>query len=578
MNGRSANPALITPRTEANPHFSVRAKGMIPRYPIEGVVYPSAEDADRYARVGAWNPSTAGHVLRATAARFPDKSAIVDDDRHLTYSEFDEATEQLGAALLELGLRPGDRAIFQMGSVGETAIALLACAKAGVVPVCTLPQHRAIEIGEMAERSKPRAYFVQADFSAFDLVEFAADMASHRAIPHLIIARAGEQRSDGSLTFEGLIESQPLEQARRKLADVEVSIADVLMFQLSGGTTNVPKIMPRFHGEFLGLSRAKAIRSAMDEDMVALYAMPLIHTAGQVAMLYPSILFGGTCVLMRRMDAREFFTVVERERATHSVSMGPAAIQMIDYEGVGDHDLSSLRLLMNFHGSGVMEKHIGVPCLTTYGVGEGLIMSTDLSSPKEMRHDTVGWPLSPFDEIRIFEPDTEREVTQGDVGELCLRGPSSIRGYFKMPEVNRVSFTADGFFRTGDKMSAHEFDGQICYRFHGRIKDNINRGGEKIGAEEVEAIIVRHPDVADAKVVAMPDRLYGERACAFLIMMPGAGPLTVRALGDFLVNEGLAKFKSPERVETVDSYPVTRVGKVDRQVLRTQIADIVARE
>ena len=111
---------------------------MIPRYPIEGVVYPSAEDADRYAEVGAWNPSTAGDALRATAAQFPDKSAIVNDDRHLTYSEFDEASERLGAALLDLGLSPGDRALFQMGSVIETAIALLGCAKAGIVPVCTL--------------------------------------------------------------------------------------------------------------------------------------------------------------------------------------------------------------------------------------------------------------------------------------------------------------------------------------------------------------------------------------------------------------------------------------------------------
>jgi pyochelin biosynthesis protein PchD len=549
---------------------------MIPRYPIDGVVYPSAEDADRYERVGAWNPLTAGDALRATAARFPDKAAIVNDDRRLTYAEFDAATEKLGAALLGLGLRPGDRALFQMGSVSETAIALLGCAKAGIVPVCTLAQHRAIEIGEMAARAGPRAYFVQADFGAFDLVEFAKDMAAKHAIQHLIVARAGGPGVEGCLAFEDLIDAQPLDQARRTLAGVEVTIADVLMFQLSGGTTNVPKIMPRFHGEFLGLSRAKAVRSSMDENMVALYAMPIIHTAGQVAMLYPSILFGGTCVLMRRMDVKEFFTVVERECATHSVSMGPAAIQMIDYEGVRDHDLSSLRLLMNFHGSGVMEEHVGVPCLNTYGIGEGLIMSTALSSPKEMRHDTVGWPLSPHDEVRIVDPDTEQPVAPGDVGELYIRGPSSIRGYFKMPDVNRESFTADGFFRTGDKMSADALDGSTCYRFHGRIKDNINRGGEKIGAEEVEIVIMRHADVADAKVVAMPDRMYGEKACAFLIMMPGAGALTVEALGAFLADQGLAKFKSPERIETVESYPVTRVGKVDRQVLRTQIAEIFA--
>lgn len=551
---------------------------MLPKYPIEGVVYPSVEDADRYVRHGAWYPSTAGDALRATAARLPDKAALVLKDRRLTYAEFDEATEKLGGAMLGLGMRPGDRMLFQMGSEIETVIALLACAKAGVIPVCTLPQHRALEIGDIAGRTGPRGYFVQADYSAFDLVGFAFEMASRHAIPNLIVARGGAQAPEGCLGFENLIESQSLEQARRTLAGIEVNIADVLMFQLSGGTTNVPKIMPRFHGEFLGLSRNKCIRSSMGEDMVVLYALPVIHTAGLVSIVYPAILYGGTTVLMRRMDAKEFFTLVERERVTHSISMGPAAVQMMDYEGIADHDLSSLRILTNFHGSKVMEEHLGVPCLTTYGIGEGMIMSSEISSSKEMRHDTVGWPLSEYDEVHIYGPDTEQEVAPGEVGELCIRGPSTIRGYFNMPEVDRASFTADGFFRTGDKMSAHEMDGKTCYSFQGRIKDNINRGGEKIGAEEVEAVILRHPDVADAKLVAMPDRMYGEKACAFLIMKPGAAPLTVAQLGEFLLGQGLAKFKLPEHIETVESYPVTRVGKVDRQKLRTQIAELLARE
>jgi non-ribosomal peptide synthetase component E (peptide arylation enzyme) len=403
-------------------------------------------------------------------------------------------------------------------------------------------------------------------------------MAARHAIPNLIVARHGNQAADGWLSFEKLIDSQPLDRARRVLAQVDVNIADVLMFQLSGGTTNVPKIIPRFHGEFLGLSRDKTIRTSMDQDAIVLYALPIIHTAGLVSVVYPTILTGGRAVLMPRMNAKEFFTLVERERVTHSISMGPAAVQMMDYEGIRNHDLSSLRILTNFHGSNVMEKHVGVRCLTTYGIGEGMIMSSEISSPEHVRHDTVGWPLSAYDEVRICEPDTEREVAPGETGELCIRGPSTIRGYFNMPEVDRVSFTSDGFFRTGDKMSAQKIDGKICYRFLGRIKDNINRGGEKIGAEEVEAVILRHPNVADAKLVAMPDRMYGEKACAFLIMKPGASPLTVGELGKFLLEQGLAKFKLPERIETVDSYPLTRVGKIDRQMLRTQIAELLARE
>jgi non-ribosomal peptide synthetase component E (peptide arylation enzyme) len=147
-----------------------------------------------------------------------------------------------------------------------------------------------------------------------------------------------------------------------------------------------------------------------------------------------------------------------------------------------------------------------------------------------------------------------------------------------MPEVNRASFTADGFFRTGDIMVARPIGGHACYAFEGRIKDNIDRGGEKFGAEEVENLIGRHPSVADVKVVAMPDRVYGEKACAHLIMRPGHALLTVPDIGAYLTSLGLAKYKLPERVEAIDAFPLTRVGKVDKGALREDVARKLAAE
>lgn len=550
----------------------------VPNYPIEGVVYPSQADSEYYQRVGAWHTLTAGKALREAALRAPNKCALVCEGQRISYAEFDEASERLGAALLGLGLMPSDRALFQMGSIIETAIALLACAKAGIIPVCTLPQHRAIEISALAKRSEARAYFVQADFGSFNLVDFAREMAAANDIPHLIVARSRSAHGGRFLTFENLIGSVTLERAREMLARIDVSIADVLMFQLSGGTTSVPKIIPRRHGEFLGVARNKTIRSSMDADLVGLYALPLIHTAGMISMLYPCILMTGTLVLMQRMDAKTFFTLIERERVTHSVSIGPSANQMLEYDGIRNHDRSSLRLLTNFDGSEAMERHVGVPCLNVYGIGEGLLTSSEITSSKELRFNTVGWPLSPYDELRLVEPGTDREVAVGELGELCFRGPSMIRGYYKMPEVNLVSYTPDGFFRTGDVMAKQYYGEQVAYGFRGRMRDNINRGGEKFGAEEVETVIGRHPDVLDVKVVAMPDRAYGEKACAFLILVPGSKLPTVSELGEFLIAEGLAKYKLPERIETIESFPVTRVGKVDKQELRTLIANKLSQE
>jgi non-ribosomal peptide synthetase component E (peptide arylation enzyme) len=549
------------------------------RYPIPGVTYLSASDSARYRSGGAWLDRSAGDMLRSTARRSPAKVALVAQQRRLTYADLDEATERLGAALLELGLAPGDRALFQMGTVVETAIALFGCFKAGLVPVCTLPQHREIEMGELARRSEAAAYFVQADFSAFDLTGFAVKLAGEgTSISKIIVARGAAGAGAGTHRFEALIDSMSLAQARARLASVEIGTEDVLTFQLSGGTTGVPKIIPRFHAEYMGSARDWARRQCMDDNVVQLYALPLIHNAGQIASLFPALVMGGTTVLMPRMDPKVFCEWVERERVTHSMNIGPALAQMLDYADAPRHDLSSVILLTSFNRCDLLERHLNVPCANLFGITEGVLMVSAPDAPWQARHQTVGQPVSDLDEIRLLEPGTEREVPFGAPGELCFRGPSTTRGYFRMPDVNRTSFTADGFFRTGDIMRAQRIGGRACYSFEGRIKDNIDRGGEKFGAEEVENLIGRHPHVADVKVVAMPDRMYGEKACAYVIMRPGHALLTVQEIGAYLVSLGLAKFKLPERVEAIEAFPLTRVGKIDKAALRQQIADKLAAE
>jgi len=416
---------------------------------------------------------------------------------------------------------------------------------------------------------------VQADFSVFGLAGFAVKLAAgFPEMREIIVARGAPVA--GTRSFDALLDSQSPEKARAKLAGVSIGIEDVLTFQLSGGTTGVPKIIPRFHGEYMGQARDWARRNEMDANLVALYALPLIHNAGQVASLFPAVLMGGTVILMQRMDPGTFFDWVGRERVTHSLNIGPAAAQILDYADVIRHDLSSIKLLTSFNRSDVLERHLKVPWANIFGITEGVLMCSERDAPREARFGTVGRPVSEHDEIRLLEPGTERDVPFGQAGELCFRGPSTTRGYFRMPEVNRASFTSDGFFRTGDVMKAHRIGDRVCYSFEGRMKDNIDRGGEKFGAEEVENVIARHPDVADVKVVAMPDRMFGEKACAYLIMRPGRTLLSVKEVGDFLVAQGLAKFKLPERIEAIDAFPVTRVGKVDKAALRKMVADKLA--
>lgn len=538
---------------------------------IEGVAYCPPALAQRYFASNAWVDATLGDALRATAARVPERLACISDEATLTFAELDARSERLGAALLAMGLEPGDRAIFQLGTTADTMVALMGAYKAGIVPVCAVPQYREVEIGQLATQSQARGYFVQADFSSFDLVGFARRMIdTYPSLEHLIVVRG--QGDAGGHAMNALIDAMPLARARALLASVSLGSEDVLSFQLSGGTTGVPKIIPRFHAEYIGHSLAWIRHLGMTEHSRIIWSLPLLHNAGQVYVLVPTVAAGVTAVLMPRVDIERMLTLIETHRVTHGLSIGPVAPQMIAYTEIRRHDLSSLQLFGTMSRADSLEAHLGVPCFNLYGTTEGLLMGAGPDLPAELRHHTQGLSGHPDDEIRVLLPGTDTPAPLGTPGELCFRGPSSLRGYFRAPEATRQTLTADGFVRTADMVTERIIDGVRCFAFEGRLRDNVNRGGEKIGCEEVETYVSHHPAVADAKLVAMPDTLYGEKGCVYLILRAGHAAPTVPELAAFLVSHGLAKFKCPERIEIVDEFPVTRVGKVDKAALRADIA------
>lgn len=542
-------------------------------YPIEGVTYADAEHAARWLADGSWVDSSLGETLRASALRHPDRVALISDERSLTYAELDEATERLGAALLAIGLNPGDRALFQMGTTVETAVALLACYKAGVLPVCTLPQHREVEIGQLARQSGARGYFVQADFGSFDLVAFARRMMQAApSLKHLVVAR-GEAGAQG---MQALIDAMPLSVACRRLRAVRPGPRDLLSFQLSGGSTGLPKIIPRFHGEYLGHAAGWQRVYGIDRTARVIWSLPLLHNAGQLYALVPMAASGVTTVLMPKVDIARMLELIEAHRVTHALSIGPIAPQLLAYAELGRHDLSSLRLFATMSRADQLEAHLGVPCSNLYGITEGLLLGSGPDAAAWRRHHTQGASGCPSDELVLLDPESEAPVAHGAVGELCFRGPSTLTGYYAAPETNAHAFTSEGYYRTGDMMRAHLVDGVTCYSFEGRLRDNVNRGGEKIGCEEVEEFASRHPAIADAKLVAMPDPFYGEKGCIFLVPRPGMSAPAVSDLAAFLTGQGLAKYKCPERVEVLDAFPVTRVGKVDKAALRTIAAQLQA--
>ena len=200
-------------------------------------------------------------------------------------------------------------------------------------------------------------------------------------------------------------------------------------------------------------------------------------------------------------------------------------------------------------------------------MAEGMLMFVRFDDPEDVRMETVGRPLSPDDEVRLVD-DNDREVAPGEIGELLARGPYTLRGYFGVPEYNARAFTSDGFYRSGDLMRFHPSGNYIV---EGRKKDLINRGGEKISAEEIENLILTHRAVQNVACVPMPDANLGERMCAYVILSQGTS-LSLPELVEFLMKEEIAKHKLPERLEIMNDFPLSPFGKVSKKDLTETIA------
>src|SRR5919109_1562186 len=351
--------------------------------PLSGVTYTPPEQAKDFLRRRLWVDLTVGEALRRTARRVHERVAFASEEGEVTFRQLDEQSEQLGAALLALGIRPGDRAMFQMGTVLETVLALSACYKAGIIPVCSVPQYREIEIGQLARLSAASVYFVQADFGKFDLVGFAREMQEKvPSLRHLIVSRQKGQPFS--------IELPSVAEARKRLAEVKLGSEDCFVFQLSGGSTGVPKIIPRFHAEYLAHCDAWNKMHGMDENSVAIWSLPIVHNAGQIFGYMGAVHWGRTTVLTARVDIAHILGMIEKYRVTNAMSIGPIAPQLLAYKDLAKHDLSSLRYFVAFSRADAIEAHLGVEAANLYGITEGLVLISHPDDPPRARHGTQG--------------------------------------------------------------------------------------------------------------------------------------------------------------------------------------------
>ena len=530
------------------------------------------ELAERYRRKGYWEDVSLGEMLNRSARDHAGKPALIFGQRRISYRELVETSDGLAAGLIRAGLAPRDRVVLHLPNIPEIVCVFLALVTMGAIPVMALPSHRLSELRHFVKRSRAVGYFIPASHREFDFRPMADQLrAEFSNLRHIFVAgpaNAGQRSLDEIINCTA-----------RSGTIAQPDPGDTALMLLSGGTTGLPKLIPRTHNDYVCNAKLSGRIAGFNLDTVFLAVLPIAHN---YTLASPGILatlaFGGTVVIAPGTAADLILPLIERERVTHVAAAVPLIVNWLNDPTRARHNTRSLQVIQN-GGARLapelrwrVQREFGCRFQEIYGTGEGLLNMTRLDDDEERVLTSSGAPVCEDDEIRVID-DAGREVPDGQSGELVCRGPYTICGYYDDPDADAKSFTADGFYRMGDVVRKV---GRYVYT-EGRKRDVINRGGEKISSEEIENFILAHPKVENVCIVAMPDEVYGERACAFV--QPKAGQtIGFHELIDFLAQKQIAKFKLPERLELVDSFPLSPAGKILRRELRALIERKLAAE
>lgn len=567
LHGSAAGNSVASGAAGASPPQTTALPGVVP--------HPAAE-VDRYVAAGAWGTRSLPTAFRQVAATYAERTALITPDTQLTYRELDARSDAVAAGLLSSGLLPGERVLLQLTNSATAVVAWYGLLKAGLIPVCTLAIHRRLEIERIGRQSGAVAHLVQADFPSFDLVRLAQEVAG--LLPEMRqLVTVGAAPVKAFMQIEDLQDHEISGKEQAELLDIAASleVRGPAVLQLSGGTTGTPKIIPRLHAEYRYNADLTASWWGHTEQSVLAFGLPLAHNAALTNGLHAAH-GAGAALLLATPAAGVMLPLMAEHRATWTMSPPGLAREYLSDPGFDDAvaRLGTWVLTAARVHRPVFDEltRRGVHVTQAFGMSEGLFLFTPLDAPADLRAGTVGIPISPLDEIRVLRPGTEAEVAEGETGELAARGPYTIRGYLAAPDRDRDAFTADGFYRSADLVRARRYEGTLSYSIEGRVKDLVDRGGEKINAEEVELLVAGHPAVAEIALVGMPDPRLGERGCAYVVPRDRQNPPALPDICAHLEAEGLAKYKWPERLELIDALPRTQVGKIAKTILRADIA------
>jgi len=527
------------------------------------------------------NPLSLGEMLDAAAARRADTPAIVFKDIRISYAELAARADAFARGLLALGLGPGDHVVIWMPNSVEWNVANFAIAKIGAVTVTCNSRYKGVELEYVLRQSDAKALVMmdRLETAGIDYREILRSVvpdvlwqqdrrivsAKFPELRHVIVF--GAEHDPGCLGADAVVR-RGAKVAPGELAKIRVAPEAPAAMLYTSGTTGAPKGCLLSHGNFWYKAREYLALHEWGPDDRCLVPVPYFHIFGALGCITANALAGSTQVVMEVFDPEEALRLIERERVTIFSGVPTMFITILGHPGFRDYNLRSLRtgtigaapvpvemmrkILDREHG-------LGMDATVVYGLTEatGGTHFTRLGDPIEQRVSTVG-RVTPELVDRIVDPTTGRECAIGTEGEVCVKGPSLMLGYYKQPEATADKIR-DGWLHTGD-MGVKDAQGYL--RITGRLSDMIIVGGFNTYPAEIENFYLRHPKILDVSIVGVPDPVLGEVVMAFVIPKAGAS-LTAQEIRDFAKDQ-IANFKIPKYVEIVSEFPLTGSGKVQK--------------
>lgn len=542
----------------------------------------SAAEIEGYHRSGVWTEEVFDDLLSRAADERPDKVFVTDGTTSMTYRNVYDGSLRLATGLRSAGVDPGDRVAVQLPNWAEFVVVAAAIARLGAITVPIMPIYRREEVGHVLDDAEVSVVVTPGTFKGFGFLAMHRALAAERGTVHTIVVvrddvAAAAPSDDRTTTVRSLRALTPEVESASADADLgtPVTADDAFVIVYTSGTTAHPKGCVHTFNTYVSGARALGVAFAYTEDDVQFGPSPVTHTTGLVTSVLLPLLHGAATHLMPDWDPVRGLAEIERYRCTASVTATAFIQMLLDVYDPQRHDASSLRLWVSAGAPiprAVVARARGVlpqaKILSLYGRSENLTTTTCTAADDPERALTSDGAALPFSEVQVVD-ELGGAVPVGEVGDIAYRGPSHMLGYLNRPEETASLFTPSGSSRSGD-LGRMDADGYV--RVTGRTKDIIIRGGMNISVREIEDLLAEHPGITRAAAVGMPDRRLGERVCVYLVPADPEAPPSLHTLRDHLLERGVALQKVPERVEVVDSLPTTATGKVQKHLLRRDVA------